>query len=142
MKVHDTMSSEVRVINPDQTIKDAAAMMCELDCGALPVGENDRLIGIITDRDIATRAVAQGMPAETQVRQIMSGPICYCYDDQDVNDVADNMAEIQVRRLPVVNRDKQLIGIISLGDIARGNGQEDAAVIALSGISRPNVQQA
>lgn len=94
-------------------------MMAELDCGVLPVGDQDRLVGMITDRDIAIRAVAEGKGPDTPVRDIMSKDIKYCYDDEDLEHVAENMGELQVRRLPVVNRDKRLVGIVALGDVAR-----------------------
>jgi CBS domain-containing protein len=113
------MTREVRVANPTQTIRDVAKIMAEIDAGAVPVGENDRLVGMITDRDIAIRAVAEGKGPDTPVRDIMSKDIKYCYDDEDLEHVAENMGELQVRRLPVVNRDKRLVGIVALGDVAR-----------------------
>jgi len=119
MRVSEAMTREVRVANPTQTIRDAARIMAEIDAGAVPVGENDRLVGIITDRDIAIRAVAEGKGPDTPVRDIMSKDIKYCYDDEDLEHVAENMGELQVRRLPVVNRDKRLVGIVALGDVAR-----------------------
>ncbi|HEY4138431.1 MAG TPA: CBS domain-containing protein [Casimicrobiaceae bacterium] len=118
MKVSEAMTRDVRVASPNESIRDAARMMAEIDAGALPVGENDRLVGVITDRDIAVRAVAEGKDSTTKVRDIMSREVLYCYDDQDVDDVARNMGDVKVRRLPVVNRDKRLVGIISLGDVA------------------------
>ena len=119
MRVSEAMTREVRVANPTQTIRDVAKIMAEIDAGAVPVGENDRLVGIITDRDIAIRAVAEGKGPDTPVRDIMSKDIKYCYDDEDLEHVAENMGELQVRRLPVVNRDKRLVGIVALGDVAR-----------------------
>jgi CBS domain-containing protein len=119
MRVSEAMTREVRVANPTQTIRDAARIMAEIDAGAVPVGENDRLVGIITDRDIAIRAVAEGKGPDTPVRDVMSKDIKYCYDDEDLEHVAENMGELQVRRLPVVNRDKRLVGIVALGDVAR-----------------------
>jgi CBS domain-containing protein len=113
------MTREVRVANPTQTIRDVAKIMAEIDAGAVPVGENDRLVGMITDRDIAIRAVAEGKGPDTPVRDIMSKDIKYCYDDEDLEHVAENMGELQVRRLPVVDRDKRLVGIVALGDVAR-----------------------
>jgi CBS domain-containing protein len=123
MRVSEAMTRDVRVANPGQTIRDVAKMMAEIDAGAMPVGENDRLVGMITDRDIAIRAVAQGKGPDTPVREIMSKEIKYCYEDEDLEHVAENMGELQVRRLPVVNREKRLVGIVALGDIAR---HEDA----------------
>jgi CBS domain-containing protein len=112
-------------------------MMAELDAGALPVGEHDRLVGMITDRDIAIRAVAHGKSPETRIRDVMTDDVKYCFDDQDVDDVADNMADIQVRRLPVLDRDKRLVGIIAIADIASG---EEPMVVgeAVCGISEPS----
>jgi CBS domain-containing protein len=118
MKVSEAMTRDVRVASPNESIRDAARIMAEINAGALPVGENDRLVGVITDRDIAVRAVAEGKEPSTKVRDIMSQEVLYCYEDQDVDDVARNMGDVQVRRLPVVNRDKRLVGIISLGDVA------------------------
>jgi CBS domain-containing protein len=136
MKIAEAMTRDVRVANPDQTIREAAQMMAELDAGALPVGENDRLVGMITDRDIAIRAVAHGKEPDTRIRDVMTDDVKYCYEDEEVEDVARNMGDIQVRRLPVVNRDKRLVGIVALGDIAI---TEDPEVVgdALTGISEP-----
>jgi len=119
MRVQEAMSRDVRVANPGQTIRDVAKIMDEIDAGAMPVGENDRLVGMITDRDIAIRAVAQGKGPDTPVREVMSQDIKYCYEDEDLEHVAENMGDLQVRRLPVVNREKRLVGIVALGDIAR-----------------------
>ena len=136
MKVSESMSRDVRVASPQDRICDAARIMGELDVGALPVGENDRLVGMITDRDIAIRAVGAERGPETPVGEVMSGEIKYCYDDQDIEEVSRNMAELQVRRLPVVNRDKRLVGILSLGDMATDGEQREAGE-ALTGISQP-----
>jgi CBS domain-containing protein len=119
MKVKEAMSSDVQLINPDQTIRQAAQMMVEIDTGVLPVAENDRLVGMITDRDIAVRAVALGKPADTKVREIMSGEVLYCFEDEELTHVSRNMSDMKVRRLPVVNRDKRLVGLISFSDVAR-----------------------
>jgi CBS domain-containing protein len=137
MKVSDVMTRDVRVANPDQSIGDAARMMAELDAGALPVGEHDRLVGMITDRDIAVRAVAHGKSPATRIRDVMTDDVKYCFDDEDIDHVAGNMADIQVRRLPVVNRDKRLVGIIAIADIAVS---EEPVVVgeAVSGISEPS----
>jgi CBS domain-containing protein len=137
MKVSEAMTHAVRVANPADSIRQAARTMAEIDAGILPVGENDRLVGMITDRDIALRAVAAGKSPDTPVRDIMSSEVCYCFDDQDIGDVAANMADIKVRRLPVVDRDKRLVGILSLGDIAQADSQDQPAVEALCGISEP-----
>jgi CBS domain-containing protein len=137
MKVSDAMTRDVRVANPNQTIQDAAKMMSDVDSGVLPVGENDRLIGMITDRDIAVRAVAQGKGPQTLVREVMTDHVHYCFDDEDMDEVTRKMADSQVRRLPVVNRDKRLVGILSLGDVATSRDGADEAGEALSDISRP-----
>ena len=118
MKVSKCMTRDVELVNPTQTIREAAQMMADLDAGALPVQQDDRLVGMITDRDIAVRAVAQGKSPETPVRDVMSPEVLYCFDDQEIEDVSRNMGEVKVRRLPVVNRDKRLVGIISIGDLA------------------------
>jgi CBS domain-containing protein len=136
MKIREAMTPDVRVANPDETIQQAARIMASLDAGVLPVGENDRLVGMITDRDIAIRAIAEGKGPEAKVRDVMTKDVKYCYEDQDVNEVTRDMADLQVRRLPVLNRDKRLVGIVSLGDIAISPDNERAAD-ALSGISRP-----
>ncbi len=138
MKVSEAMSRNVRIAAPHQTICDAAKMMAEMDTGALPVGENDRLVGMITDRDIAVRAVAQHKSPDTQVQEVMSHEVLYCFEDQDLKEVVRNMGEEKVRRLPVVNRSKRLVGIVSLGDIAR-EGQEPTHE-TLSRISKPGGQ--
>ena len=136
MKVSDAMTRDVRLANPDQTIQDAAKMMSDVDAGVLPVGENDRLVGMITDRDIAVRAVAQGKGPQTLVREVMTDHVHYCFDDEDTGEVTRKMAGSQVRRLPVVNRDKRLVGILSIGDLATGRESAEAGE-ALSDISRP-----
>lgn len=137
MKVHDSMTRDVRIASPSQTLLDAARIMAELDIGILPVAENDRLVGMITDRDIVVRGLAAGRSPETPLREVMSPQVQYCFEDQSIEEITANMGDIQVRRLPVVNRDKRLVGIISIGDIAMENGGERAAGAALSGISRP-----
>ena len=118
MKVSKCMTRDVELVSPTQTIRDAAQMMADLDAGALPVQQDDRLVGMITDRDIAVRAVAQGKSPETPVQDVMSPELLYCFEDQEIEDVSRNMGEVKVRRLPVVNRDKRLVGIISIGDLA------------------------
>src|SRR5262245_14948798 len=118
MLIREAMTQDVKIARPDQSIREAAQVMASIDAGALPVGENDRLVGMITDRDIAVRAVAEGKGPNTPVRDIMSLDICYCFDDQELDEVAASMGDVKVRRLPVVNRDKRLVGIVSLGDIA------------------------
>lgn len=124
MRVSEAMTREVRVANPAQSIREVAQIMSEIDAGSMPVGENDRLVGMITDRDIAIRAVALGKGPDTPVREVMSKEVKYCYDDEDLEHVAENMGELQVRRLPVVNREKRLVGIVALGDVALNEDSE------------------
>jgi len=130
------MTRDVRIANPGQSIGDAAKIMAEIDAGAIPVGENDRLVGMITDRDIAIRAVAKGKGPDTPVRDVMSKDVKYCYEDEDLEHVAHNMGDIQVRRLPVVSRDKRLVGIVSLGDVAQNEDTETTGE-ATAGVSQP-----
>jgi CBS domain-containing protein len=135
MRVSEAMTRDVRLAQPGQTIRDAARIMADIDAGAVPVSENDRLVGMITDRDIAVRAVAAGKGPDTPVREVMSQDVKYCYDDEDLDHVAKNLGDIRVRRLPVVNRDKRLVGIVSLGDLAMKD--ERAAGKAVKGVSQP-----
>jgi CBS domain-containing protein len=139
MKVQEAMSTNVKLAKPNQSIRDAAKIMADIDAGVLPVGDGDRLVGMITDRDIAVRAVARGLGPETPVREVMSAEVKYCFGDEDVDDVAGNMGEIKVRRLPVLDRNKRLVGIVSLGDIAMTDGP-DSAGDAICGISQPGGQ--
>ena len=137
-KLTDLMSRDVKVISPDTSIREAATQMREGDFGMLPVGENDRLIGAITDRDIAIRAVAQGKEGHTKVREVMSEGIAWVFEDQSVEDAAKMMSERQVRRLPVVDRKKRLVGIVTLGDFAVESSEIRPAAEALSEISKPS----
>jgi len=137
MNVREVMTPDVVVASPEDTLQRAAEMMIDIDAGVLPVGENDRLVGILTDRDITVRGVAAGKePAECTVREVMSPDIKYIYEDESIEDAARNMAELQMRRLPVLNREKRLVGIVSLGDLALKD-KSDAAD-ALKGVSRRN----
>lgn len=119
-KVKDVMTDKCEWIAPDTNCSDAAKKMRDQDIGFLPVGEGDRLIGMVTDRDITVRCTAEGHdPKNTQVRNVMTEKTYYCFDDQNIDEVCANMGDIQVRRLPVVNRDKRLVGVITLGDVAQ-----------------------
>jgi len=136
MKVNEVMTRDVRVANPDETIQQAAKVMAEIDAGFLPVGDNDRLVGMLTDRDIAVRAVAKGLGPDTRIGEVMTRDVRYCFEDEDTDHIVENMAEQQIRRIPVVNREKRLVGVLSLGDIAIMEGRRPAGE-ALTGISRP-----
>ena len=136
MRVSESMTRHVLIASPKQTICEAASLMAKCDAGALPVGDGDRLVGVITDRDIAIRAVARALPPDTPVREVMSKEVLYCYEDEEIEAVARNMAEQQIRRLPVLNRAKRLVGIVSLGDLAC-NAEPRTAGQAVAGISRP-----
>ncbi|WP_026622140.1 CBS domain-containing protein [Ensifer sp. WSM1721] len=139
MQINEIMTRKVDVIDPNTTIRDAARTMRADNIGALPVGENDRLIGMVTDRDIAMRGVAEDkMAGNTTVRQVMSERIYYCFEDDEVDQAANAMAEHQVHRLPVLNRDKRLVGIVALADLARSG--TDAVKRAVQGISEPTDQ--
>ena len=137
MKIRDVMTRTAHLTSPDDTLRHAAQMMKECDCGVLPVAEGDRLVGMITDRDIAVRGIADGKGPDAKVRDAMTDEVMYCFDDEDIQQVCQNMAEIQVRRLPVVSRDKQLVGIVSLSDLAK---KEANAAKSLRGIARPSEQ--
>lgn len=136
MQVSEVMTRSVDLVSPNMQIKDAAVRMRDDNIGALPVGENDRLVGMVTDRDIAVRAVADNRtPSQTAVRDVMSEKVFYCFDDNDLMEAARLMAKHQVHRLPVLNREKRLIGIVALADLARVSDQ--AAKEAVRGISEP-----
>ena len=139
MRVGECMTRNVRLARPDQTIREAARTMGEIDAGALPVGDDVRLLGMITDRDIAVRAVAEGKGPDTLVREVMSSKVKYCFENEEIDDVIENMGDIKVRRLAVLNRDKRLVGIVSLGDLAK-DGRAKQTSAALSQISQPGGQ--
>jgi CBS domain-containing protein len=141
MKVRDAMTAEVQLCTPDDTLRDAAEAMAALNCGLLPVTDNERLVGMISDRDIAIRGVAMGRGPDARIADVMTADVKYCFEDQDIEEVTANMGDIQVRRLPVLNRMKQLVGIIALGDIARAC-VGDGTAAALSQISRPGGRHA
>ncbi|MEA3192814.1 MAG: hypothetical protein QOD26_1147 [Betaproteobacteria bacterium] len=136
MRVSEAMTREVRVATPDQSIRDVAKIMAEIDAGAMPVGEDDKLVGMITDRDIAIRGVALGKGPDTPVREVMTTEqVLYCYEDDELDNIAKNMGDEQVRRLPVVNKEKRLVGIVSLGNIAQREAK--AANKAVKGVTKP-----
>jgi CBS domain-containing protein len=133
--VREVMTHDVRLVAPEDDLRSAAQAMAEADCGALPVGKNDRLVGVLTDRDITLRVIAAGIaPEQCTVGDIMSVGIKYVFDDEPIEAAARNMATLQMRRLPVLNREKRLVGIVSLGDLATENGA--AGKHAIRGVSR------
>src|SRR5262249_61505638 len=123
MKIGNVMHRHVQIIGPKESLRNAAAMMKKLDAGVLPVGEHDKLVGMITDRDIAIRGIAEGKGPDATVQDVMSQEVKYCFEDEEVAHVVENMAELQVRRLPGMNRDKQLVGIVALGGPASQGSQ-------------------
>jgi CBS domain-containing protein len=135
--VKDVMTRDVDVIDPDAPIREAARHMRDGDFGMIPVGKDHELIGVVSDRDIAIRAVAEGKDANTPVREVMSEGVAWVYEDMSVDDAAKIMSEQQVRRLPVVNRQKRLVGIVALGDFALDRSEIIPAAEALSEISKP-----
>ncbi|RJF95949.1 CBS domain-containing protein [Noviherbaspirillum saxi] len=139
MRVADAMTRNVQLASPNDSIIDAAKMMADSDFGVLPVSENDRLVGMITDRDIVVRAVAQGKTGNTMIKDVMSAEVKYCFEDDDIDEIARNMGDLQIRRLPVVNKDKRLVGIVSLGDVSN-NADIAPTAEALSAISEPASQ--
>jgi CBS domain-containing protein len=139
MKVSEVMTREVQTIRPDQTAQEAASFMLNADAGSIPVTDGDRLIGMITDRDIAVRGVAKGNGPDTPVRDLMSNDVVCAHEDDNVDDIASRMSEAQVRRLPVIDRDERLCGIVSLGDLSRET-DGGSANQALEGVSQPGGQ--
>ena len=137
MRISECMTRDVDVVKPDESIREAARFMLRDDAGSMPVCDGDRLVGMITDRDIAVRAVAEGRGPETPVRDAMTDHIDYCFDDDEVEAIAAKMADKQVRRFPVISREeKRLVGIVSLGDLSR-IGKGEAATVALEGVTDP-----
>jgi CBS domain-containing protein len=139
MQVQEIMTRNVDLTSPNATVRDVARTMRADNIGALPVGENDRLVGMVTDRDIVVRAVAEERaPGNTIVRDVMSEKVYYCFEDDDVEQAARIMAEHQVRRLPVLNRNKRLVGVVALADLGRSG--TDAVKQAIAGVSEPTDQ--
>jgi len=138
MQVREIMSSGVECIGPDASLADAARKMKDLDIGALPVCEQDRLSGIITDRDIVVRAIATGKdPQSTKVKDAMSTDVCCCSEDDDIQEAARLMKEKQIRRLVVMNQDQRIVGIVSLGDLATESEDEHLKAETLEEVSQP-----
>ena len=138
MKVNEIITHDPQVIRPETALIEAAQKMKSLDIGMLPVCDGDRLVGVITDRDITVRGVAQGSdPKTARVQEVMTPEVIYCFDDEDVKEAAKKMEEKQVRRLPVLNREKRLVGIVSLGDLAVRTGKEKLAGEVFERVSKP-----
>jgi len=137
MKISECMTRDVKLASPDEKLREVAHVMADEDCGILPVGEQDRLVGIITDRDIAIQGIGTGKGPDAKVRDVMSPEIKYCFEDDDAEDILRNMDELQVRRLPVVNRNKRLVGIISISDLAK-SGETTEVGEALAEITQPS----
>ena len=136
MKISEVMTSDVETITPDQTAREAASFMLRAEAGSIPVCEGNRVIGMITDRDIAIRGVAEGRGPDTAVRELMTDDIICAHEDEEVKDVALRMSREQVRRMPVVDADEKIVGIVSLGDLARET-DSDTAEKTLEGVSAP-----
>lgn len=136
MKVSEVMSRNVQLAAPDQSIRKAAQLMQQHDIGSLPVGENERLVGIVTDRDIVVRAIAQGRDPDTPIREVMTDDIQYCSEEDDVDEVSRRMAQLEIRRLPVLDSDQRVIGMMSLANVA--HSQDDAAERAVKGVATPH----
>lgn len=136
MKVSEVMTENVQTVRPDQRVQEAASFMLSADAGSIPVAEGDRLVGMITDRDIAVRGIAKGHGPDTPVRDLMSNDVICARVDDEVEDAAARMSEAQVRRLPVVDENDRLCGIVSLGDLSR-EADTDCASEVLEGVSQP-----
>jgi len=139
MKVKDVMTRGAQCVRPDETLQAAASKMKSLDVGPLPVcGDNDKLAGMLTDRDIVVRAAAEGKDIRTaKVREAMTEGVTYCFEDDDVNEAARLMRDKQIRRLVVLDRDKRLAGIVSLGDLAVETGDKNLSGATLEHVSQP-----
>ena len=138
MIVRDIMSRDVEVVHPDSVIQEAADKMKTLNIGSLPVCDNKRLVGVVTDRDITIRAVASGLdPKSTKVSNTMTPELIYCFEDETVSQAAKLMERYQIRRLPILSREKHLVGIVALGDVAVDTGNERLSGTVLEEISEP-----
>ncbi|MGH2522061.1 MAG: CBS domain-containing protein [Anaerolineales bacterium] len=138
MNLKEVMTPDVEVVGPHATLQEAAQKMRDLDVGSLPVCDGARVLGMITDRDITIRAVAAGHdPRQSHVHATMSPELIYCFEDRDIKEAADLMARHQIRRLPILNRDKKLVGIVSLGDLATDLNDEELVGAVLEDVSEP-----
>lgn len=138
-QIRDVMTHNVKILSPDATLKDAARQMRDGDFGLMPIGENDRLVGTLTDRDIVVRAIAEGFDPGTKVRDVMSTGVLWAYENDSVETACQIMKDNQIRRLPIISREKRLVGILALGDLAVDGADIKAAGEALSDISRPGM---
>ena len=136
MTISDIMTRDVQVVRAETTIREAAETMARIDAGSLPVCDGDRLLGMVTDRDIVVRGIAKGLSGSDTVSRVMTEGVEYCFDDDELTDVEDKMATSQIRRIAVVNRDKKLVGILSLGDVAREARPAEAGDV-LEEVSQP-----
>jgi len=138
MKVKEIMTAGVQVIHPDDSLQAAAQKMSSHDIGFLPVLEANQLVGVITDRDLVLRGIAQGMNSDAMLgRELMTSPVINCFEDQDVNEVAKLMEESQIRRLVVLSRaDGRAVGVVSLGNLAL-NSKPDTSAEVLQKVSEP-----
>jgi len=138
MRVAEIMTRDPEVLPSDFILKDAALKMQQLDVGMLPIRDGDRLVGMLTDRDITLRATAEGRdPTKTRVREVMTRAVVYCFEDQEVSEASKLMQEKQIRRLPILNREKRLVGIVSLGDLAVHSAEEKAVSKTIKEVSAP-----
>ncbi|MBP2313831.1 CBS domain-containing protein [Azospirillum soli] len=138
MQIREIMTRQVELVNPNTPLKEAARMMRDADIGFLPVGENDRLVGTLTDRDIAIRAVAEGKdPNNAKVADAMTPEIAYAFEDQDSSEAAQIMAEKKIRRLPIMSREKRLVGVLAIGDLATKTGDDDVVGQTVQDVSEP-----
>ncbi|HVJ95187.1 MAG TPA: CBS domain-containing protein [Labilithrix sp.] len=143
MNLSDVMHRNVELIPTDATVREAAERMSRLDIGSLPVRADDRIAGLVTDRDIVLRSVARGHdPNKTRVSDVMTSKVEWCFEDESVDDASRKMCELQIQRLVVLNRDKRLVGIVSLADLIRGRGDTQAVAQALGEIKSPTKSSA
>ncbi|MEM9965895.1 MAG: CBS domain-containing protein [Asticcacaulis sp.] len=119
MRIYDVMCTDFKIVSPETSLRVAARLMRDYDCGYLPVGDNDRLVGAVTDRDIVVRGLGEGLGPEATIDEVMTDRIVYCFENDDVLEAAQHMKDQQIRRLAVLNAEKRIVGVVSLGDIAR-----------------------
>jgi CBS domain-containing protein len=138
MDIGSVMTREVTVVRPDSSIQEAAQVMERLNVGSVPVCTGRKLVGMLTDRDIAIRAVAAGRDArQTRAEEVMTPDVVYAYEDQSVEEVADMMSAHQIRRMPIISRNKELVGIVALGDLAVDVQDDTMSGDVLEDVSEP-----